>query len=263
LLVFNFNNVNLFKSFKSKLTLWFLNNFSLFLFLLGATMNQDFPVIAIDGTTASGKGTIAQMLATHFGFNYLNSGALYRLVAFQYGGDFQNPEIGELKKNAQDMKVKFDGEKVFLNNAEENIWPKIKSQDVGNNAAIVARILEVREAVHKFQKMQIVDPGLVAEGRDMTTNVFAKEAQVKIFLDAHLGVRAQRRSHQDPTKTLDQLIKEISARDVSDMTREHGKLYYPAENHGIFYLDTTVLDPKQTLEAILKFCKERGLEKNI
>jgi cytidylate kinase len=218
------------------------------------------PIIAIDGTSSSGKGTIAFKLAKHFGFNYLNSGALYRLVAYEAlssGVEFDDTE--RLVNIAKNLEVTFEDKKVIIQG--DDVWPIIGTQAYGNPASIVSRIPEVRYALFERQREMIKPPGLVAEGRDMCTNVF-KDAQVKIYFDADPQVRAMRRFKDEETihsgKTLEQIYEEILLRDDRDKNKDVGALF-PADDARI--IDTTNLNREEVLEACLAWCEEEGIAK--
>lgn len=149
------------------------------------------PIIAIDGTSSSGKGTIAYRLAQHFNYNYLNSGALYRLTAYIALKNNVNLSHQEaLIQIAQDLKPLFKGKQVIVDGID--VWPLISTQEYGNHASVISVIKELREALFCAQRNMITDPGLIAEGRDMCTHVFT-DAQVKLYLDADVTVRAERR----------------------------------------------------------------------
>lgn len=221
-------------------------------------ITRQIPIIAIDGTSSSGKGTIAYRLAKHFGFNYLNSGALYRLVAYEAvssGVEFDDTE--QLINIAKNLDVVFEGKKVTVNG--DDVWPIIGTQAYGNPASIVSRIPEVRYALFERQREMIQEPGLVAEGRDMCTNVF-QDAQVKIYFDADPQVRAIRRMKQEESihsgKTLEQIYEEILQRDERDKNKDVGRLY-PADDARI--IDTTNMNKEEVLEACLSWCEEKGL----
>jgi CMP/dCMP kinase len=217
------------------------------------------PIIAIDGTSSSGKGTVAYKLAQYFGFHYLNSGALYRLVAYEAissGIEFDNTEL--LINIAKNLDVVFEDKKVIVNG--DDVWPIISTQTYGNPASIVSRIPEVRYALHEAQRNMIKAPGLVAEGRDMCTNVF-EDAQVKIYLDADPKARASRRFLEEEKahtgKTFEQIYEELLARDERDKNKEVGALY-PAEDALI--IDSTDMNREEVLEACIAWCKEKGIQ---
>lgn len=219
------------------------------------------PIIAIDGTSSSGKGTIAYQLAEHFGFNYLNSGALYRLIAYtiiQKGHSLEDTEKAiEIAKSISPI---FKGKEVIVEG--QNIWPIISSQEWGQRASIISPIPELRLAVHELQRNMIKHPGLVAEGRDMCTHVFT-DAHAKLYLDAHIEERAERR-HKDELakengKTFEEIIEELKIRDERDMHPSRGNARLRPAPDG-YILDTSNLDVTETLEKCIKWCKEKGLQ---
>lgn len=220
------------------------------------------PIIAIDGTTASGKGTIAYKLAQHFGFNYLNSGALYRLVAYvakKDGHELHHAEkVIAVAKNIAPI---FEGKKVIVDG--EDVWPIISSQEWGQHASVISPIPELREAIFELQRSMIKHPGLVAEGRDMCTHVFT-DAHAKLYLDAHIEERAKRR-HKDEqekqnAKTFEDIVEELRLRDERDKhpSRGHAQLR-PAPDGCI--VDTSFLNVDETLHKCIHWCQEKGIEK--
>lgn len=217
------------------------------------------PIIAIDGTASSGKGTISYKIAKHFNFNYLNSGALYRLVAhtaISRGISLSHTEA--VITVAENISPVFNGKEVLVDDVD--IWPIISAESYGGHASVISPILEVREAVFNAQRNMIKTPGLVADGRDMGNHVF-KDAIIKIFLDADVEVRAERRYGDElkkkTGKTLDYLINEIRERDHKDMTREHGKLY-PSDD--ALLVDTTNMSIDEVFNKCIKYCEEKGLK---
>lgn len=219
------------------------------------------PIIAIDGTTASGKGTIAYKLAQYFGFNYLNSGALYRLVAYEaltQGVSLEDKEgLIEIAKN---IHPSFEERQVIING--DDVWPIIGTQTYGNPASIVSRIPEVREAIFDKQREMIHTPGLVAEGRDMCNHVFP-DAQVKIYFDADAKVRAERRFKDEQEiksgKTFEQILDEVLMRDERDKNKPVGRLY-PAE--GALIMDSTHMNRDEVFTACIEWCRQHGVEKH-
>ena len=218
------------------------------------------PIIAIDGTSSSGKGTIAYKLAKHFGYNYLNSGALYRLVTYEaLSSGIELDDTEHLINIAKNLEVIFDDKKVIVNG--DDVWPIIGTQSYGTPTSIVSRIPEVRYALRDAQRNMAKVPGLVAEGRDMCTNIF-KDAQVKIYLDADPKIRAMRRFKEEETfhsgKTYEQILEELLLRDERDMNKDVGRLY-PAEDAKI--IDTSNMNRDEVLEARIAWCEERGIVK--
>ncbi len=218
------------------------------------------PIIAIDGTTASGKGTIAHKLAQHFGFNYLNSGALYRLVAYEAmtkGISLEDKDgLIEIAKN---IKPIFHEKQVIING--DDVWPIIGTQTYGNPASIVSRIPEVRTAIFDMQRDMIKSPGLVAEGRDMCTNVF-QDALIKIYFDADAEVRAERRFKEEQEiksgKTLEQILEEVHSRDERDKNKPVGALF---PHPDALVIDSTNMNREEVLAACITWCEKHGLTK--
>jgi cytidylate kinase len=178
-------------------------------------------VVTIDGPSGSGKGTISQLLAQRLGWHFLDSGALYRVLgvaALRRGLDARQPQ--ELKKLAEVLDVTFGNERVIL--AGEDVSDAIRTESAGNMASKVAALPEVRAALLERQRAFAREPGLVADGRDMGTVVFAS-ARVKIFLTASAEERAKRRYNQLIEKGLDvnlpDLAAEIRERDQRDRNR--------------------------------------------
>ncbi|WP_312935553.1 (d)CMP kinase, partial [Stutzerimonas nitrititolerans] len=184
-------------------------------------MINQIPVITIDGPSGSGKGTVAALLAGKLGWKFLDSGALYRLLAFaarNHGVDLTNEEA--LKVLAAHLDVQFDaavsghGMRIVLEG--EDVTEAIRNEVVGAGASQVAALPVVREALLQRQKAFREAPGLVADGRDMGTVVFP-DATLKIFLTASAEERARRRYLQLKAKgddvNLASLLDEIRARD--------------------------------------------------
>lgn len=223
------------------------------------------PIIAIDGTSSSGKGTIASLLAKKLNFHYLNSGALYRLsahLAVVRNIDIENKEpsnmdaVVALLTQEKDF-ISFSGKEVRYRG--QDIWPLLASQEMGNMAALIAPYPPLREAIHQFQRTKILAPGLVAEGRDMTTVVFT-DACVKIYLDASVEARAKRRlrdeERRNSGKTYEMLCHELQERDEKDKTRPVGALRLADD---AFYIDTSTMSIEEVLTECLSWCNERGV----
>ena len=211
------------------------------------------PVIAIDGPSASGKGTIAKRVAQALGFNYLESGALYRLVALLAlrQGLQDEQAIAQL---AQTMDVAFQGDEIFLEDQEVSLH--VRHEEVGNRASDVARMPAVRQALLNRQRAFRQPPGLVADGRDMGTIVFP-DAALKIFLTASPEVRAQRRYKQLIEKgiaaNLGALSRDLAARDARDASRAVAPLV-PAPDSQV--LDSSALSIEAVVEQILRLWRE-------
>ena len=259
-------------------------------------------IIAIDGTTASGKGSLARKLAAELGYNYLNSGALYRLTAYilkQKDFDFEKynmlrkerevnilahaenkiKEVGDIFEtennineyienpeylSMEDMVVDagkglspvFYGKQVLVDDVD--VWPIISTQEYGNYAARISPTLRLREALYLYQRSCIKSPGLVAEGRDMTGEVY-NDAVCKIYLDASPEERAKRRLKEElleetgKDKTFETVLTEIHDRDTKDKTRHHGALKLVPDAH---HLDNTNITAEETVTTALSYFKE-------
>jgi cytidylate kinase len=214
--------------------------------------NTTIPVIAIDGPTASGKGTVAQRVAQQLGFHYLDSGALYRLTALSAlrRGVALNDEHG-LAKAAEHLNCHFDGGHIFL--ANEDVSNAIRAEQIGNTASKIAVLPTVRHALFGLQLGFRKAPGLVADGRDMGTVIFP-HAPLKVFLTASVEARAQRRYKQLIDKgfsaSMQDLLEDLRERDARDMSRASAPLK-PAE--GAHLLDTSDLSIEEAVKQILSW----------
>ena len=213
------------------------------------------PVIAIDGPSASGKGTIAKRVASALGFHYLESGALYRLVAL-IALRQELTEETSIATAAAGMDVSFQGDEIFLEDQEVSLH--IRNEDVGKRASEVARMPEVRKALLERQRAFRRPPGLVADGRDMATVVFP-DAELKIFLTASPEVRAQRRYKQLIEKgiaaNLAALSRDLAERDARDANRAVAPLV-PAPDSQV--LDSSALSVEAVADRILESWKSIG-----
>jgi CMP/dCMP kinase len=211
-------------------------------------------VITIDGPSGSGKGTLSLLVAKRLGFHLLDSGALYRLVALSAMNQQVSIEdqIGVTEiATALDVEfgVQAETTKIYLKGVD--VTEAIRQENVGMNASVVATYASVRSALLQRQKDFAREPGLVADGRDMGTEIFP-EAPIKIFLTASAEARAKRRYiqlQQAGTKVdMAELISDIKARDERDMNRASSPLK-PASDAVL--IDSTSLTIEQVLEAIL------------
>jgi cytidylate kinase len=215
---------------------------------------KEVPVIAIDGPSASGKGTIARRVAAELGFHYLESGALYRLIALI---SLRKGILEEsaLAKVGSSMDVEFRDEEVFLEN--HDVTENLRSEECSNRASEVARLPTVRKALLERQRGFRQPPGLVADGRDMGTVVFP-DATLKVFLTATPEVRAERRYKQLKEKGIDAnlraLSRDLQERDARDANRAVAPLVPAADSQ---VLDSTALSIDAVAEQILKLHRER------
>ena len=210
------------------------------------------PVIAIDGPSASGKGTIAQLVACKLGFHYLDSGALYRLVALkaiQLNADMQNS--GQLAEIARNLNVYFKDEQIYLDG--KIITDDIRTEQCGIAASQLAAYPQVRAALTERQRAFRQLPGLVTDGRDMGSVIFP-DADLKIYLTASAGERAQRRHKQLIEKgmsaNITDLLQDIQKRDERDSNRSIAPLQQGADAK---LLDTTSLTISQAQDTVLSW----------
>jgi cytidylate kinase len=212
------------------------------------------PVIAIDGPSASGKGTIAKRVAQSLRYHYLESGALYRLVALLALRQDLEDEAA-LARAAEHMDVAFQGDEILLE--DEDVSPHIRHEAVANRASEVARMPAVRQALLARQRAFREPPGLVADGRDIGTVVFP-DAALKIFLTASPQVRAERRYKQLIEKgisaNLRALSRDLAERDARDANRPVAPLV-PAPDSQV--LDSSALSIDEVAERILSLYRER------
>lgn len=208
------------------------------------------PVIAIDGTTASGKGTVAQRVASALGFHYLDSGSLYRLAALaaQRAGVSLDDEAA-VAALAGRLAIRFADHQVWLDG--QDVTDAIRSEEASQNASRVAALPRVREALLQRQRDFREPPGLVCDGRDMGSVVFPDAAH-KFFLTASVEARAERRTKQLKEKGMSAImadvVKELRIRDERDMSRPVAPLkHYP----DAYLIDTTGISADQAVQEIL------------
>ena len=204
-------------------------------------------MIAIDGPSASGKGTVASRLAAALGFHYLESGALYRLVAL---AGAEAPE-----KTAAGLQVEFLKGKIILSG--QDVTDRLREESIGERASEIAKLPQVRAALLARQRAFRKPPGLVADGRDMGTVVFP-DAVLKVFLTASVATRAQRRHKQLNDKgnhaTLAALSSALEERDKRDAAREVAPLKPAAD---AVSLDSSDLTVDEVVDQVLKKYRER------
>ena len=214
-------------------------------------VTQSVPVIAIDGPSASGKGTVAQRVAQKLGFHYLDSGALYRLLALaaSHRGVALDNEAA-LAELAVQIDIRFEGDDIWLDGAK--VGDELRTEQSGAAASKVAALPKVRAALLDKQKAFRKAPGLVADGRDMASVVFP-DAVTKVFLTASAEARADRRYKQLMEKgisvNITDLLQEIRLRDERDSQRSVAPLQ---QAPGASLLDTTALNVEQAVEVVLE-----------
>jgi cytidylate kinase len=216
---------------------------------------MSIPVIAIDGPSASGKGTVAALAARALGFHYLDSGAIYRVTAHaaQRAGVDLTDETG-LAHLAAGLDLRFDGVEVYLEG--QPVGDVIRTEEAGRAASRIAALPALRAALLERQRAFRQAPGLVTDGRDMGSVVFP-DATVKIFLTASVEERAQRRYKQLIEKglgaNLAALLQDLRERDERDAARAAAPLRQGADAR---LLDTTRLTIDQAVEQVLAWYRE-------
>ncbi|MDI1298536.1 (d)CMP kinase [Methylotenera sp.] len=188
-------------------------------------MNR-IPVIAIDGPSASGKGTVAQLVASKLGFHYLDSGALYRIVAFAaQQNNIAWSDALAVTACGKTLKIEFINEQVLVNN--QDVSNEIRTEEIGKGASQVAVHAPLRAALIDMQHSFCKAPGLVADGRDMGTVIFPK-AELKIFLTASTETRALRRYKQllgkNQPANYENILQDLTERDARDKGRASAPL---------------------------------------
>ena len=218
----------------------------------------DINLITIDGPSGSGKGTVCHILAKKLNWHLLDSGALYRILAFaalQEKIDLDDQQ--RLAELALHLDVSFISNGVGVDTllAGENVGDKLRTETVAQAASQIAAIQVVRDALLARQKAFYQAPGLIADGRDMGTVVFP-DAPVKVFLDASAQERAQRRFNQLQDKgfsvSIAQILSEIKERDFRDRNRTVAPLR-PAED--ALVIDSTSLTIDEVVNQVLELVK--------
>ena len=216
------------------------------------------PVICVDGPTASGKGTLASVLAHRLGYHYLDSGALYRLTALaalRAGMLLDTAHEAEIAALAKGLPVVFKSGLALLGG--QDVTEAIRTEEAGMNASRVSALPAVRTALVALQLSFRQAPGLVADGRDMGTVIFP-DAALKVFLTASAAHRAERRHKQLISKgfstTLVSLRADLEARDARDFSRSVAPLK-PAQD--AFQLDNSDLSIEESAMQVLTWWETR------
>ena len=220
-------------------------------------MNK-IPVIAIDGPAASGKGTVAKGLANALGFHYLESGALYRLVALVAQRESIDPnDASALAQVASALEIRFVDDQIFHSGQE--VAEQLRVESIGNLASQIAAHPALRRALLARQRAFRTAPGLSCDGRDMGTVVFP-DAALKVFYTARVEVRAERRLKQLKQKGLDanlaDLSRDLAERDARDAARATAPLAAAAD---ALILDASDLRVDQALDVLLRWARERQI----
>jgi CMP/dCMP kinase len=217
------------------------------------------PILTIDGPSGAGKGTVSRIVAKKLGWNYLDSGSIYRSLAIailQKNVDLTNEN--EILQIAQTLDLAFecDDELVVKLNGED-ITAQLGTEVTGNVASIVAAFPEVRQVLLQKQKDFKKPPGLVADGRDMGTVVFP-DADIKVFLTASASERAERRYKQLMEKGIDvsiqRITREIEERDCRDKGRKIAPL---VQADDALYIDSSAMTIDAVIDQVLSLVPQR------
>lgn len=205
--------------------------------------------IAIDGPAGSGKSTIAKKLARKLNIEYIDTGAMYRALAYYMNQN--NLSLEELKINMKTLNIEFKEEKTFING--KDISDFIRTNEVSSLASKISKDKDIREKLVDLQRKLADKVSCVMEGRDITS-VVLKDAEYKFYLDANSKVRAIRRKNdlkgKDKDISLDKLIEEIEERDLRDKTRENSPLKLTEDS---IYIDTSYMDVNEVVDKIMSY----------
>jgi cytidylate kinase len=213
-------------------------------------------VVTIDGPAGSGKGTISKLVSKTLGFHYLDSGAIYRIIALNANTEsLDTNQITQILELIDGLEINFADEKVF--SGSKDITDLIRSELIGKFASEIAKNELIREKILGLQKSFFEPPGLVADGRDMGTKVFP-EAKVKIFLTASIEERVNRRYKQlilkENNVNLTNLFQTIRLRDESDTNRKISPLK-PAKD--AYLIETDNLSINQSFEKVMEIIRSK------
>lgn len=224
--------------------------------------NNAIPVIAIDGPSASGKGTVAERVANQLGYHYLDSGALYRIVAFAaHKSSIEWSDGLALGEMVPTLNIAFENGEIHLNH--KNVTEEIRSPAMSNGASQVAIHPEVRNALLALQRHFRQAPGLVADGRDMASVVFT-DALLKIYLTASVEERAHRRFKQLSNSHLkadyEEILQDLQKRDERDKTRKSAPLM---QVNDAIVLDTDHRNIDEAVHLVLSEYQNISQKRNI
>ncbi|MBK89489.1 MAG: cytidylate kinase [Gammaproteobacteria bacterium] len=221
-------------------------------------MNNSVPVLAIDGPSGSGKGTLAAWMAAELGWHLLDSGALYRIVAaMAVRRRLDIDREPSMRALAESLRIAFPNGRVLVDDLD--LTDEIRTEDMGVLASRVAALPAVRTVILAVQRDFAQAPGLVADGRDMGTVVFP-HAGLKIFLDASAEARAERRYNQLKNKglsvSLRDLLEQIQERDARDRERATAPLQAA---HDAMLIDSTQMTIQEVCSTVMQAAKQQLL----
>ena len=222
--------------------------------------SEHMPVITVDGPGGAGKGTVSAMVAQRLGWHFLDSGAIYRCLAYQVlTKSIDITDHKRITAEALALAPHFAADTNTITLNDEDVTSAIRSVEVGQTASQISAYLEVREALLDCQRQFAKTPGLVADGRDMGTIVFPNAA-LKIFLDAAVAERAKRRyaqlQAQGTSSNLESIIEDLENRDARDKNRHIAPLQAAAE---AVVIDTTMLSIAEVVEKVLALAQKHHL----
>jgi hypothetical protein len=202
-------------------------------------------IIAVDGPSGSGKSSISKEIAKKLNIQYLDTGAMYRLLALY----LEENSLEFSKEVLKDFNIKQSGETFYLNGVD--VSKKIRTNDISKKASDISKIKEVREYMVDLQRKISKSHSVILDGRDISTVVFPN-ADFKIFLTASVEVRAKRRFLQDKTLSYDMILEDIKKRDYQDMNRKNSPLRIAK---GATVIDTSQMTKEQVIQKIISLVK--------
>ncbi|WP_375167993.1 (d)CMP kinase [Sneathia vaginalis] len=202
-------------------------------------------IIAVDGPSGSGKSSISKEIAKKLNIQYLDTGAMYRLLALY----LEENSLEFSKEVLKDFDIKQSGETFYLNGVD--VSKKIRTNDISKKASDISKIKEVREYMVDLQRKISKSHSVILDGRDISTVVFPN-ADFKIFLTASVEVRAKRRFLEDKTLSYDKILEDIQKRDYQDMNRKNSPLRIA---RGATVIDTSQMTKEQVIQKIISLVK--------